>query len=467
MTDITERRVIIKDPNAIKMNFSGAKYNNRFIIGYKEFKIIAKEQFNSLRILECVLAVIMVGLTVGFSFVYPDYKTYILLLLIIPAFFIGYLFVNIQMFIARIDPRIRKRKFRLNYDVCLFKKEMIIRTSIHVEKFVFEKDAENDEENTDDIVDTEHLPYSDVIRLVESKQFMYIVTKKRVYLINKNGRFRKRHGDSFDLMRKFIQEKAGVFLYISSYKPTKHYESYYEMARKLTRNENTTKILIRIAVLFILIPIFINAIPADKFAYLWTFWVGLIVCTICLIVLVLLHYQKPGTNARRKVLFVTSVVGIVSNLVFGITGTMYASSNAAADRVRWLEPIINAPLPEDYILYTNTHEKTIDGTTYFRNEIVESYQNPTEITAFENVITGEDSLWLTELTTEQRAMLPYDAHTNIGDYYFFYDQIDERVNPSYDQVKDNAEMWYLTYDQDTAYLYAIEYNIVASVIYTD
>jgi len=468
MRDITERRVIIKDPNAIKMNFSGAKYNNRFIIGFKEFKTIAKEQFNNLRLLECVLAAIVAGLTVGFSFAYPDYKVYILMLLIIPVFFIGYLFLNIQLFIGRIDPRIRKRKFRLNYDICLFKKEMVVRTSIHVEKFVFEKDAENEKENMDDMVDTEHLQYSDVIRLVESKQFMYIVTKKRVYLINKNGRFRKRHGDSFDLMRKFIQEKTGIFLYVSSYNPTKRYESYYEMAEKLTRNENTTKILIRIVVLFILIPIFVNVIPADKFRYIWAFWVGLIACCISLIILVFLHYQKPGSNARRKVLFTTSLIGIISNLVLGINGTIYTSNIAAVNRVRWLEPIINAPLPTDYVLYANDHvEKTVDGTTYFRNEIVESYQNPSEITAFEEVITGEESEWITDLTAEQKAMLPYDAHTNIGDYFFFYDQLGERVNPSYDQVKDNADMWYLTYDQDTSYLYAIEYNIFDSVVYSD
>jgi len=469
MTDNNERRVVIKDPNSIKMNFSGAKYNNRFIVGYKEFKIIVKEQFTKLRIVECVLALLAVGLIVGFSFLYPVYKIYVLLLLIVPAFFMVYLFVNIQIFISKIDPRLRKRKFRLNYDVCFFNKEIIIRTSIHVEKFVFEKDAENDEENTDDIVDTEHLKYSDVTRLVESKQFMYIVTKKRVYLINKKGIFRKRHGDSYDLMRKFVQEKAGIYLYISSYNPTRLYESYYEVAHKLTRNENTTKVLIRVAVIFILIPIFINTIPAVKFSYIWAFWVGLIVCIICLIVLVLLHYQKPGLNSRRKVLLATSLIGIISNLIFGITGTIYASNNLAVNKMRWLEPIINATLPTDYRLHENSHvEKSIDGTTYFRNQIVESYDysNTSQVESFEGVIAGEDSEWLTELTASQREMLPYDAHTNIGDYYFFYDQIDEQINPDYDQVKDNGEMWYLTYDQDSKFLYAIEYNIFDGVIYT-
>ena len=460
-----------------KKNFSQARFRNHFNISKKIYRTILREQFNKIKIVGLIFSFLAIGGLVWSAITSAEYNLYLYLITLIPLCLIAYILVAIFLFIKKIDPRIRDGKNKINYDIYFFKSSIVLRSYICEDKFKvkmrpFTKDSLSSEEEKPEESNPmcqlvqENIDYNDIIRIVEAKRFIYIITKKRVYFFNKTEKYKKRKDDTIDTFRKYLQEKAHLYIYITSYSPGRLYESYYEIDYQLTLQENTSYLLFFLSIFAVLSPVCLNFIPTIKYQYIWLFWLGGAICLIDLIAIFFMHYKKSSSTWRFYAIISISVVGIIASFIFGISGSITNSNIAATEDLNVVLKQLNIQAPEHSSLNGNVQlSKGIEDQTYYRNELIQTFTNDEEVNSFEATLTNSDALWETQYSEESLSLIPDDLDSTLGDYHFFYDEIRQAINPTYAQAKNNSIIWYVIYNSNRDMMYSYNYNVVDGAMY--
>jgi len=477
MSDINQEKEMM-NPEVEKRNFLRARFRNRFEIGKKQYKKIVREQFNRLKIFGLLFSFALIVILVWLAIFNKEYQIYIYASIVFPLALAVYIVLTIVFFLKKIDDRIRQKKYRINYDIYFFKNSFVVRSYICEDKFkvkmrpfaekAFDNKSVNDEDKIDDKCELfqENINYEEILRLVEAKQYIYIVTKKKVYFINKDAKYKKRKSDTIDTLRKYLQEKTNLYIYVSAYCPGRLFESYYEIDYQLTLQENTSYILICLSILSVVAPIAFNLVPASKFQYLWLFWLGLGICVVDLLAILFMRYKRATWTWRFNTVITISVIGIIISFIFGITGTIKNQNIAATAELYQVCDEIGISLPEKSTLNDKLELSREEGNvTYYRKELVQTFTNDEEVSIFESSIQSSQDLWKDTISDDDSQITPDDIDVSESEYFLYYDIIDQRINPSYDQAKNNSIIWLITYDVDKDMLYSFNYNIVSGLMY--
>lgn len=472
---------IQKEENSSKIdqaNFYKARFRNHFDIGKKEYRKIFEEQFSKIRIAGLSISILTIVVLIAAGIYIFDYRWIFFVLILLPLSLIVAISISIFRFLNKIDSRIRDRKKKINYDIYLFKSSMVVRTYICEDKFKVKMRSfavsnieKKEKEKSDEIGEKceliqERIKYEEIIKIVESKRYIYLITKDKVHLINKRAKYKKRKTDTLDMLRKYIQEKTHLYMYLSYYKPDRIYESYYELNHQLTVLHNASYVVFLSVFLLILIPLLLNFTPDEKYQYVWTFWLGGILSILAIVGIFFVKYKKSHTTWRSAAIISLSVAGIVSSLAFGINGTIINRNLESTEDLNNAISLMDFSLPENFTLNSNTDESKVENdVTYYRYSLALTFNNDEEIYTFESELFKEDSIWRSEYDIDSLKIVPDDVDTSLGQYYLIFDEIDQRINPTYEQVDDNSIIWYLNYNVNTNQLYSYNYNITDQLMY--
>jgi hypothetical protein len=460
-----------------KKNFSHARFRNHFDIPKKLYHLIIREQFSKIKIAGLFFSLLAIVGLIWLAITDSEYTLYLIFLTLIPLGLMTYIILTIYLFIRKIDPRIKDDKNKINYDIYFFKSTMVVRTYICEDKFkvkmrpfvkgsLLEEEEVPEESNPMCQLVQETINYKEVIRIIEAKRFIYIITKNRIYFFNKAEKFKKRRDDTIDTFRKYLQEKANLYIYITTYSPGRLYESYYEIDYQLTLQENTSYLLICLSIFAALSPICLNLIPEMKYQYVWLFWLGGALCLIDLLAILFMHYKKSSTTWRFYTIISISIVGIIATFVFGISGSIINSNIAATEDLNNVIEQMDIEIPNQSSLNSNIQlSKDIDDQTFYRNELIQTFTNDEEISSFEATIANSETIWETQYSDDNLDLIPDDLDSTVGDYHLFYDEIRETINPTYAQAENNSIIWYLIYNSNKDMMYSYNYNIIDGVMY--
>lgn len=308
------------------------------------------------------------------------------------------------------------------------------------------------------------IKYSQTERLTETKDFIICLLKDGSLLVLEKDSFNKHL--TLDEIRGMLQENMGCDLYIASCRKDPRYEFILDHAQKRTNYRQIAAVLMIMSFVLLILPLAFNFKDGLEMNYIWMLWICSILSVLLIISSAILHDKGKTKVSYMRATIIASTIDLLLSFVLAIGGSVLNTYNVYKKTAMNISAITGIYLPDEgEVIDYDT--KTANNGNLYRNEVVGKLDAAsTDTEKFVAGLSDADANWLkvSLLSEEQRKLMPTSSHDNIADYVFFYSISNSTINPTYESVYLSSDMYYVAYDQDTAYMFIISYNFYNSSV---